>query len=52
MKDLSSLLAHLRFGRRPPAGPLTTAEQATADELQTQTSLEESELTEPDAEHE
>jgi len=46
MNPLRAILGRLGFGRRPPTGPLTTAEQETADELQTQTSLEESERTE------
>jgi hypothetical protein len=33
MKHLRALLERLHGKRRPPAGPLTTAEQATADEL-------------------
>jgi hypothetical protein len=51
VKHLRALLEHLRFGRRPPTGPLTTAEQATADELQTRTVFEESERTEHEHEH-
>ncbi len=31
---LRTLLEHVRAGRRPPTGPLTTAEQKTADDLQ------------------
>ena len=31
---LRTLLEHLRAGRRPPTGPLTTAEQKTADDLE------------------
>ena len=29
-----TLLEHLRAGRRPPTGPLATAEHKTADDLQ------------------
>ena len=31
---LRTLLEHLRAGRRPPTGPLTTKEQKTADDRQ------------------
>ncbi len=31
--SLRVVLERLGFGRRPPTGPLTTAEQATADEV-------------------
>jgi hypothetical protein len=43
MSHLRAMLARLRGGRRPPSGPLTTAEKATADELRTQTLLKDSE---------
>jgi hypothetical protein len=43
MKHVRALFERLRGGRRPPTGPLTTAEKATADELRTQTSLKDSE---------
>jgi hypothetical protein len=46
MKHVRALFERLRGGRRPPTGPLTTAEQTTADELQTRTVFEESERTE------
>jgi hypothetical protein len=46
MRHLRALLERLRFRRRLPTGPLTTAEQASADELQTRTVVEESERTE------
>ena len=42
MKHVRALFERLRGGRRPPTGPLTTAEKATADELRTQTSLKDS----------
>jgi len=45
MSHLRALLERLRGGRRPPTGPLTTAEKATADELRTQTLLKDSEPT-------
>lgn len=38
MKQLRAILDRLRLGRRPPTGPLTTAEQATADARETSTS--------------
>jgi hypothetical protein len=47
MKYVRALLERLRDGRRPPTGPLTTVEKATADELRGHTSLKDSELTEP-----
>lgn len=43
MNHLRALLERLRGGRRPPTGPLTTAETATADKLGTQTLLKDSE---------
>jgi hypothetical protein len=46
MRPLRALLERLRGVRRPPTGPLTTAEKATADELQRQTVLEDSERVE------
>ena len=53
MNHLQALLARLRGGRRPPTGPLTTAEKATADELQTQTLLKDSDRIEhEDEQHE
>lgn len=42
---LHTVLERLRFRRRPPTGPLTTAEKATADELRSRSSVEESEPT-------
>jgi hypothetical protein len=44
-----TLLERLGFGRRPPTGPLTTEEQATADELEARMEIEED--AEPDHEH-
>jgi hypothetical protein len=43
MNPLRAILDRLRLGRRPPTGPLTTAEKATADELQTRTESERAE---------
>jgi hypothetical protein len=43
MKPIRALLERLRGGRRPPTGPLTTSEKATADELRAETALEDSE---------
>jgi hypothetical protein len=43
MKYVRAAFERLRGGRRPPTGPLTTAEKETADELRTQTSLKDSE---------
>lgn len=43
MKPIRALLERLHGGRRPPTGPLTTTEKATADELRTQTALKDSE---------
>jgi hypothetical protein len=43
MSHLRALLERLRGGRRPPTGPLTTAEKATADELRAHTLLKDSE---------
>ena len=43
MKNIRALFERLRGGRRPPTGPLTTTEKATADELRTQTQLKDSE---------
>lgn len=43
MNQLRAILERLRLGRRPPTGPLTTAEQETADELQTRTESERAE---------
>jgi len=40
---LHSLLERLRSGRRPPTGPLTTAEQATANDLEIRTETERAE---------
>ncbi len=37
MKNLRALLEQLRGGRRPPTGPLTTAEGTRADELRQET---------------
>jgi hypothetical protein len=52
MKHVRALFERLRGGRRPPTGPLTTAEKATADELRTQTSLKDSERSKNEHEHE
>jgi hypothetical protein len=52
MKHVRALFERLRGGRRPPIGPLTTAEKATADELRTQTSLKDSERSKHEHEHE
>jgi hypothetical protein len=52
MKRVRALFERLRGGRRPPTGPLTTSEKATADELRTQTSLKDSELSKHEHEHE
>ncbi len=49
--SVRALLERLGLGRRPPTGPLTTAEQTTADELETRTELAESERAEHDHEH-
>jgi hypothetical protein len=46
MKGVHAFLERLRRGRRPPTGPLTTAESATADELRKHTALEDSDRTE------
>lgn len=46
MNPLRLFLERLRGVRRPPTGPLTTAEKATADELQRETSAKDSERTE------
>lgn len=46
MNRVRALLERLRGARRPPTGPLTTSEQATADELQKRAVLEDSERTE------
>jgi hypothetical protein len=46
--SLRALLERLGLGRRPPTGPLTTAEQTTADDLEAQTALTESESAEPE----
>jgi hypothetical protein len=43
MNHIRALFERLRGGRRPPTGPLTTAEKATADESRTQTSLKDGE---------
>jgi hypothetical protein len=43
MNHIRALFERLRGGRRPPSGPLTTAEKATADELRTRTSREDGE---------
>lgn len=40
MSRLRALLERLHGSRRPPTGPLTTAEKATADALQGQPVLE------------
>ena len=45
MKRLRVLLERLRT-RRPPTGPLTTAERTTADELRDKTAAAEAERTE------
>ena len=52
MKLVRALFERLRGERRPPTGPLTTAEKATADELRKQTSLKDSERSEHEREHE
>jgi hypothetical protein len=52
MKHVRALFERLRGRRRPPTGPLTTAEKATADELRTQTSLSERSKQEQEREHE
>jgi hypothetical protein len=46
MKGIHAFLERLRSGRRPPTGPLTTAESATADELRKHTALEDGDRTE------
>jgi hypothetical protein len=43
MKRLRVLLERLRAVRRPPTGPLTTAEKATAEELRQETLLKDNE---------
>jgi len=48
MRDWRVLLERLRGVRRPPSGPLTTAEQTTADEVQEETLLRDTEQTERD----
>jgi hypothetical protein len=52
MKRFRAFFERLRGGRRPPTGPLTTAEKATADELRTQTSRKDSERSKHEHEHE
>jgi hypothetical protein len=52
VKRVRALIERLRGGRRPPTGPLTTAEKATADELGTQNSLKGSERSKHEHEHE
>jgi hypothetical protein len=39
MKHVRALIERLRSGPRPPTGPLTTTEQANADEARRQASL-------------
>jgi len=46
MKRLRALFERLRGSRRPPTGPLTTAERTTADELQEKTAAENAKRTE------
>jgi hypothetical protein len=50
MKSVRALLERLQSRRRPPSGPLTTAEKATADELRGQTVLKDSEPVEHEQE--
>lgn len=46
MKPFRSLLRHLHPGRRPPTGPLTTAEASDAEELRKQTQAKDDERVE------
>jgi hypothetical protein len=46
MNRLRVLLERVRGVRRPPTGPLTTAEKTTADELRQQTPPKNNERTE------
>jgi hypothetical protein len=50
MKRVRALLERLHGRRRPPTGPLTTAEKVTADTLRRETLLKESERIEPEQE--
>jgi hypothetical protein len=43
MKRVRVFLERLRGGRRPPTGPLTTAEKTTAEELRRETAVKENE---------
>jgi hypothetical protein len=43
---IANIRERLRGARRPPTGPLTTAERTTADELQETAAAEEAERTE------
>ncbi len=43
MKRVRVLLERLRVRRRPPTGPLTTSEKATAEELQQETLVKDNE---------
>jgi hypothetical protein len=45
---LSTLVERLRGGRRPPTGPLTKAEQTTADEVAAEKSRRDEEDAERD----
>ena len=49
MKRLRALFERLRGGRRPPTGPLTTAERATADDVQQKAAAKEVERAEREA---
>lgn len=45
MKGLGRLFGRLRVRRRPPTGPLTTAETTAAEELHQETLVKDSERT-------
>jgi hypothetical protein len=46
MKRLRNLFERLRAGRRPPTGPLTTAEKTAADQLRQQTPVKDGQRSE------
>jgi hypothetical protein len=50
MRRLRTLLERLPSGHRPPTGPLTTAEQADADELRQETLVKDNERIEREQE--
>jgi hypothetical protein len=50
MKRLRTFLERLSGGRRPPTGPLTTAETADAEELRQETLAKDNERIEHDRE--